>query len=157
MNRIIFIAALFPLLAVAQSTLPKQPPQYVVVHKDARIDALVRKQAEVNDATIKLTKRSDKGFRIQVINTNDRNLAFSIKSKLLQLYPDQKVYMSYAAPFYKLRFGNFSKKEDADNYKKELSKTFTQPMYIVADQVEIKPMTEEEYLAEKQKAATSKN
>lgn len=152
MNRILIIAAILPAFAVAQTTGAKQEPQYVVVHKDPRIDVLVKKQAEVNDATIKLTKRSDKGYRIQVINTNDRNLAFSIKSKLLQLYPEQKVYMSYAAPFYKLRFGNFLKKEDADNFKKELSRIFTQPMYVVADQVEVRPMTEEEYLAEKQKA-----
>lgn len=156
MNRLILIALLFPFASFAQ-TGAKQDPQYVAVHKDPRIDVLVKKQAEVNDASIKLYRKSDKGFRIQVINTNDRNLAFSIKAKLLQLYPDQKVYMSYAAPFYKLRFGNFLKKEDADNYKKELSKFFTQPMYIVNDQIEIKPMTEEEYLAEKNKTVSMRN
>lgn len=148
--------ALLSTILILTSSLFAQPAlkheQYVVVHKDARIDALAKKQADVNDATIKLYKRSDKGFRIQVINTNDRNLAFSIKTKLLQLYPDQKVYLSYSPPFYKIRFGNFQKKEDADTYKNELSKIFTQPMYVVNDQIEIKPMSEEEYLAEKQKS-----
>lgn len=156
MRLLSIIAIVLPFTVSAQLT-SKQPAQFVTVHKDPRVDALMKKQAEVNDATIKLYRKSDKGFRIQVINTNDRVLAFSIKAKLLQLYPDQKVYMSYAAPFYKLRFGNFLKKEDADTYKTELSKIFTQPMYVVNDQIEIKPMTEEEYLAEKQKLNGPKN
>lgn len=156
MYRLLLLFNLLPLFCRAQNTDPSAG-EYVVLHQDPRLGLLVKKQADVNDATIKLYKKTDKGYRIQVINTNDRNLAFSIKAKLLQLYPEQKVYMSYSPPFYKLRVGNFLKKEEAELFKTDLSKIFSQPMYVVFDVIEIKPMTEEEYLLDKQQKATPGN
>jgi len=45
----------------------------VVIHKDARIDLLVKKQAEINEETTRNSRRVAKGFRLLVVNTNKRD------------------------------------------------------------------------------------
>ncbi|MFZ4059481.1 MAG: hypothetical protein ACOYKE_15160, partial [Ferruginibacter sp.] len=72
--------------------------------------------------------------------TTDRTYAMSIRSKLLQRYPDQKVYMSFQPPYIKLKFGNFAEKADAEKVKKELSdsKIITNNIYVVPENVELK-------------------
>ncbi len=59
----------------------------VIVHKDPRIDMLVKKQVEINEITTRNARRFVPGFRILVVNTNDRNKALSAKSKLYQQFP----------------------------------------------------------------------
>src|SRR5438876_325751 len=79
----------------------------IVIHKDPRIDLLVKKQAQVNEETTREARRNIPGYRIQVINTNDRNAAISAKTKIYQLYPELKAYLLYQSPYFRLRVGNF--------------------------------------------------
>jgi len=109
----------------------------IVIHKDPRIDLLVKKQAQINEETTREARRSVPGFRIQVINTSDRNAAINAKTKVYQLYPELKAYLLYQSPYFRLRVGNFKDKEDADDYIKALSKQFGN-VYLVRDIVEIK-------------------
>jgi SPOR domain len=115
----------------------------VVVMKDARINTLLKKQADINKKVIE-SKKPTKGFRIQVLNTTDRNQALSAKSKLLSLYPEHKVYLMYQAPYFKIRFGNFADRNDANNLKKELSRMFPAGVFIIPSEIEIKQEKERE-------------
>jgi hypothetical protein len=110
----------------------------IVIHKDPRIDLLVKKQSQINEETTREARRSVPGFRIQVINTSDRNAAINAKTKVYQLYPELKAYLLYQSPYFRLRVGNFKDKEEADDYVKALSKQFGN-VYLVRDIVEIKP------------------
>jgi hypothetical protein len=110
----------------------------IVIHKDPRIDMLVKKQASINEETTRDARRNVPGFRIQVINTSDRNAAISAKTKIYQLYPELKAYLLYQSPYFRLRVGNFRDKDEADSYLKALSKQFTN-VYLVRDIVEIRP------------------
>ncbi len=92
----------------------------VFVVKDSRLDLLVKKKAEINKKSAD-SKKPTKGYRIQVLNTTDRNQALAAKSKLLTLYPDQKTYLMYTAPYFKIRIGNFVGKNEADDLKKEFT------------------------------------
>jgi len=136
MQKILLIAIIgcFSLGAFAQADSTSS----IVIHKDPRIDMLVKKQAQINEETTRDARRSAPGFRIQVINTSDRNAAISAKTKIYQLYPELKAYLLYQSPYFRLRVGNFKEKEDADDYLKALSKQFTN-VYLVRDIVEIKP------------------
>jgi hypothetical protein len=136
MQKILLIAIIgcFSLSAFAQADSTSS----IVIHKDPRIDMLVKKQAQINEETTRDARRSAPGFRIQVINTSDRNAAISAKTKIYQLYPELKAYLLYQSPYFRLRVGNFKEKEDADDYLKALSKQFTN-VYLVRDIVEIKP------------------
>ncbi len=71
----------------------------VIIHKDPRLDILAKKQAEINALAAKLAARSAMGYRLQVLSTNDRELAMRTKTQLLQRFPEQKAYMSYQLPY----------------------------------------------------------
>jgi len=111
----------------------------VVVHKDPRIDMLVKKQIDINEETTRDTRRTMSGYRLQVINSNDRNKVFAAKARIYQNYPELKPYLMYQPPFYKLKVGNFKTKEEAEEYRKELAREFPGGVYIVRDIIEVKP------------------
>jgi hypothetical protein len=115
----------------------------VIVHKDFRLDILSRKVAELNAAATKAAARSAMGYRLQVLSTNDRDLAMRTRTQLLQRYPDQKVYMLFQAPYLKLKFGNFSSKQEADLYKSQISRMLGgSTIYTLTERIEIKPEKE---------------
>ena len=76
-----------------------------------------------------------------LLNTNDRPLAMKVRTQLLQHFPEQKVYMSFQPPYIKMKFGNFLDREEAESYKKDISrhKLVSGNIYIVPDNIEVKP------------------
>jgi SPOR domain len=110
----------------------------IVIHKDPRIDLLVKKQIEVNEETTRNARRFVSGFRIQVINTSDRNAAIAAKTKIYKLFPELKAYLLYQSPYFRLRVGNFKDQEEAEGYRKALSKEFPNSVFLVRDTVEVK-------------------
>jgi len=110
----------------------------IVIHKDPRIEQLIKKQIEINEETTRNARRNVPGFRIQVINTSDRNAAMAAKTKIYQLFPDLKVYLLYQSPYFRLRVGNFKDKEEAEDYRKALSREFPNSVFLVRDTIEIK-------------------
>ena len=58
-------------------------------------------------------KSSISGYRIHVISSRDRNEVNKLKAKIYSEFPDMKPYMSYHAPNFKLRVGNYFYKIDA--------------------------------------------
>ena len=122
----------------AQSDTPS-----VVVHKDPRIDLLIKKQIDINEETTRDNRRTAQGYRILVINSNDRKKVFEAKAKIYQLYPELKPYLLYQAPFYKLKVGNFKTREEAEEFRIELSRDFPSGLYIVRDIIEVRPERKE--------------
>ncbi|RYY71787.1 MAG: SPOR domain-containing protein [Chitinophagaceae bacterium] len=117
----------------------------VIVNKDRRIDILGEKMYAYNVGLAK-NIRSGKGYRLMLLSTNDRDAAMSLRSKLLQQYPDHKVYMAYQSPFIKLKMGNFVEKADAEKLKKQLlaQRLVTGNIYVLPETIEIKPEPEED-------------
>lgn len=117
----------------------------VIIEKDERLDILGEKMLAYN---INLAKsvRSGKGYRLMVLRTNDRNMAMQLRSKLLQQFPEHKVYMVYQNPFIKIKMGNFTDKDEAENVKNYLirSKMIMGNIYLVPETIEIKPPKEED-------------
>ncbi|MEO7766280.1 MAG: SPOR domain-containing protein [Ferruginibacter sp.] len=111
----------------------------VTVFKDSRLDILAKKEAEFNEANA-LGPKSAKGYRLMVLSTNDRAQAMNLRARLLQKFPEQKVYMSFQPPYIKLKFGNFLERSEADDYKKEITdnKLVTTNIYLVPEIIEIK-------------------
>lgn len=107
----------------------------VIVNKDPRLDILTEKQAMINRASTRIMK----GYRLQVITTRKREDAFQIKGELLKRFPDQKTYTIYQSPYFKVRFGNFAERSEAEKYKNILSGIYSQGIYVVADMIEYTP------------------
>ena len=112
----------------------------VTVVKDPRLDILAKKEAEFNKTTVGLGSKAAKGYRLLVVNSNDRNYAMKVRTQLLQLFPDQKPYMTFQAPFIKIKFGDFVEKGEAERYKKMIAsyKIVTNNIYLVSEIVEVK-------------------
>ena len=112
----------------------------VTVHRDPRLDILGNYEADINKNTVGLGTKAAKGYRLLIVSSNDRNYAMKVRTALLQRYPEEKVYMTYQAPFIKLKFGNFISREDADRYRKMItsSKIVTTNVYLVPELVEVK-------------------
>ncbi len=112
----------------------------VVINKDFRLDILARKEAELNMAATKAASRTAMGFRLQVLSTNDKELAFKTRTQLLQKFPEQKPYMSFQAPYIKIKFGNFKTKQEAESYRTQISRMLGgASIYIVSERIEVKP------------------
>ncbi len=114
----------------------------VVVVKDYRYDILSNKKAEINKKAA-IARTPVKGYRLQIMNTTDRTEAFDAKAKMLQTYPEHKLYMSYQAPYFKLRMGNFKEYADAAALKKEINDLFPKGITIIPSTIEFKPEKEE--------------
>ena len=109
----------------------------IIISKDPRLDILTQKQAEINKRTGMMTSSGlYKGFRIQVLSTTNRDEANKIKGDVLSRFNDQKAYLTYHSPYFKVRVGNFIKKEDAEKFRQQLNKYYPQGVYVVEDAIE---------------------
>src|SRR4029079_15501213 len=129
---------LFSLIMIAIS-VTAQDTSSVVVHKDPRIDILLKKQGEVNAAIKKANARTAKGYRLLVINTNKRDDAIAAKTKVYTTFPELKAYLVYQSPYFRLKVGNFKTRDEAIQYQKSLGSYFPKGVFIIADTIEITP------------------
>lgn len=109
----------------------------VIIHKDPRIDLLIRKQSEVNEIASRDERRIGKGFRLLVINTNKREDAIAAKTKVYTYFPELKAYLIYRSPFFRLKVGNFKERSDAEEYQKKLDHYFPNGVFIMSDMIEL--------------------
>jgi hypothetical protein len=149
---LVILTLTFSLETMAQNTVAANNPALiqsssVVVHKDPRIDVLIKKKAAINKAA-KNVARTARGYRLLIINTNSRDEAIAAKTKLYTYYPDLKSYLQYQSPYYKLRAGNFKTRDEADRVRKQLGSMFPKGVFIVNDIIEIKPEREEKEIEE---------
>lgn len=125
----IFIAA----ITFAQDT------NSIVIHKDPRLDILLKKQGDINTAIKKANTHSAKGYRLLVINTNKRDDAIAAKTKVYTNFPELKAYLVYQSPYFKLKAGNFRTREEAQQYQKSLNYYFPKGVFIISDIIEVNP------------------
>jgi hypothetical protein len=85
-----------------------------------------------------------RGYRLLVLNTNSRDEAIAAKSKIYTHFPDQKAYLTYQSPFFKLKAGNFQTRDDAKRYQSLMNTLFPKGVYIVNDVIEVAPVKDEE-------------
>jgi hypothetical protein len=112
----------------------------VIVNKDPRFDEMAAKQAEINKKAVRSGPRRVRGFRIQAANTQNRDEANSVKAELLRRFPDQKSYLLYQAPNFRVRIGNFLTQREAFQLRKLISALYPEKgIYIVPDIVEYTP------------------
>ncbi len=139
MKKFLFaLCCLVTLSCLAQDTTSLIGPA-VVIHKDPRIDWLVKKQASVNAAFRKAAGRTMRGYRLLIINTNSRDEAIDAKTKIYTHFPDQKAYLIYQSPFFKLKAGNYQTRDEAKRYQSLMNIIFPKGVFIVNDTIEVKP------------------
>lgn len=136
------LVSLFLLVSCSGFSQTISDTSSVVVHKDPRLDMLVKKQVEINEETTRNARKIARGYRLLVINTNKRDEAIGAKSKLYQYFPELKSYLYYQTPYFKVKAGNFKEKKEAEDYQKKLNKVFQKGVFIMSDLIEVKPEKE---------------
>jgi hypothetical protein len=133
------VIGIFAFMIIMISASAQKDSTGVVVHKDPRIDMLVKKQIEHNEVTTRESRRFVQGFRILIMNTNDRNKATDAKTKMYQEFPDLRTYLQWQAPFFKLKVGDFKTRQEADEALEEIKRLFPTGIYVVRDIIEVNP------------------
>lgn len=144
MKKVFLFIGFISFAAIANAQIVKDTiSNTVYVAKDSRYDLLVKKKAEINKKAADARKPTQ-GFRIQVLNTTDRNQALAAKSKLLSQFPEHKTYLMYQTPYFKIRIGNFVEKKDADDLKRQLARMFPTGVFVIPSEIETKPKEEKD-------------
>jgi SPOR domain len=147
MRSILFIISLgFGTAVLAQDSLHVDSVAGMIkIIKDPRLDILAAKQAEFGKSAASAPavlggRTAGRGYRVMVLNSNDKELAMKVRAQLLQHFPEQKLYMSFQAPYIKIKFGDFLDRNEADRYKKMIinGKLVSSSVYVVSDIIEIK-------------------
>lgn len=123
----------------AQTQVDSTDSSSVTVHKDPRIDMLIKKQIQINELTTRDARRHVQGYRILVISTNDRNKANSAKTKIYQEFPELNAYLMWQSPNMKLKVGDFKSREEAEPYLSAIQRFFPNGVYIIRDIIEVNP------------------
>lgn len=102
----------------------------VIIHEEEGIPFLLNTHIEMN----KRHKYVD-GYRIQLYSGSGqqaKHKALGVKGKVLDLFSDEPIYLSFTAPFWRVRVGNYRNKHEALGLLNRLKKEFPNG-YIVKD------------------------
>ena len=102
------------------------------------IDKVFIKSQFKNLDRMKLNTLSDaKGFRLQIYETSSVEEANKKILKFKKALRDS-IYMSFEAPFYKVRYGNYSTREQAEIEKKNILSKGYKSVWIVKSNIHLK-------------------
>jgi hypothetical protein len=102
--------------------------------QDDKVDLLVSKHVQINQ-----NRNGIEGYRIQIFfdsGTNSKIRAKSIYDSFLAKYPDIGAYLSFKAPNYKVRIGDFRTKLDAQHFLNEIIADYPNA-WIIEDQINL--------------------
>lgn len=105
----------------------------VEVIKDARINDLIKKQGEIIPPA---TQVQINGYRVQIFFDSDKSKVDNARMQFAKTNPKVETYITYKAPNYLLRVGNFRTQMDADRLKAEVSTQFP-TSFIVQEKVNL--------------------
>lgn len=126
-------------LSISVIALSQKVDDYSYVIRDPRIDRLVEKHRLYNQ-----TNPGVDGFRVQIFfdsGNNSKKAAQTAREKFMETNPDVAAYLTFKAPYYRVRIGNFRTKLEAEGFLFQLA-TIYPNAFTVPDRVQIEKKTE---------------
>lgn len=105
----------------------------ITVVKDGRIDELIKKQSEIIPPA---TSLEIPGYRLQLTFESSRSDLDNARSRFIAQYPKIDTYVSFSAPYYFLKAGDFRTHLEAEKIKSEISAQFPTCM-IIKEQINL--------------------
>jgi hypothetical protein len=62
-----------------------------------------------------------------------------VKSTLMRDFPDHKTYLIYQSPHFKVQIGNFRKRDEAEQLRKQVNKLYPTGVIVIPSTIEVKP------------------
>jgi len=121
------------------------------------LDSLVYKSRDVKEGTPKTVE--SQGFRVQIYSSNRSQEAkagaFAAEKSFSETFPETHAYVTYSAPFWKVRVGDFATYFEALNFSGKVKDAFPDiatEIFVVKES--IKPIYLEEQQVLKQEETT---
>ena len=108
----------------------------VVIIKDKKIDALIQNKSNIKRITTG-------GYRVQLYFSTNKDEVNEKRLKFIKSYPRIETYITYDAPNYILRVGDFMERNEAEKLKKEIFREFPDN-FIIKTAINIPNDDEEE-------------
>jgi hypothetical protein len=135
-------------LFLLPSMLFAQERGKVEVVKDPKVDSLIQdylveKKAgtPANVPAGNAAPVSTDGFRVQIYSGAQRQAAYDAQAKFQEKFPDQRTYISYSEPYFKVHVGDFRTRLEAEKMAHDLKPWFS-GLFIVQEKVTPKLNTE---------------
>ncbi|MDR2389689.1 MAG: SPOR domain-containing protein [Tannerellaceae bacterium] len=126
---------------------PKPDKGSVVINQSATIHNIIGARRQGTDVeTTADGKQYLKylGYRVQIFSGNDhrtsRDEAFKREKEMKDLIPHIPTYVTYNAPFWRLRIGDYASHEEAYHIQRQLMQSFPRygkEMYIIREEIRI--------------------
>jgi hypothetical protein len=129
-----FLICLFflPGIASAQKYLTTyHKDSTIVLSRDERIDQLITRQKDHNTLN-----QSVEGYRVQIYFGSVRQKAADVKQDFSGKHPDIISYLTYLAPNFKVRVGDFRTRLEAQGFLKSIEGQYP-TSFIVQDEIKL--------------------
>ena len=114
---ITYLFFLFTLLLLTGYSQNTKENSGVVIIKDKKIDDLIKNKSNIR-------RISTAGYRVQIYFSTDKDKVQDLRMKFIKQYPKMETYITFDAPNYILRVGDFTEKNDAERFKKEIFREY---------------------------------
>jgi hypothetical protein len=122
----------FPHLLSAQKTLTTyRKDSAIVLSRDSRIDELIARQKDSNTL-----KQSISGYRVQIYFGGVRQKATEVKLDFSGKHQSVVSYLTYSAPNFKVRVGDFRTRLEAQGFLKSIEGQYP-TSFIVQDEIRL--------------------
>ena len=121
------------------SVFSQKAEDYSYVNRDTRIDRLVEKHRQYNQSNPGVD-----GFRVQIFfdsGNNSKKAAQTARERFMEVYPEVSAYLTFKAPYYRVRVGDFRTKLEAEGFLFQLSSNYPNA-FSVPDRIQIEKKTE---------------
>lgn len=112
-----YLFFLFTLLLLTGYSQNTKENSGVVIIKDKKIDDLIKNKSNIR-------RISTAGYRVQIFFSTDKDKVQDLRMKFIKQYPKMETYITFDAPNYILRVGDFTEKNDAERFKKEIFREY---------------------------------
>lgn len=123
----------FFLISIFFSIISFSQENQIEIIKDYRIDALVKKQGEIIPPA---SVPQIIGYRIQLFFDTEKKAVDDARAKFISMYPKVDTYVTYTAPNYFLKVGNFRTHLEAEKVKTSVDKEFP-TNYIIKELINL--------------------
>lgn len=118
----------FMMVALAVFVADVSTAQNIQVSEDAGVSAAMQRYMADSKAN-----QNMKGYRIQIITTDDRRKMEAAQSKFKAMYPEIFLDWEHVVPYYKIKVAGFRSKLDLQPFLVELREHFPSAIPIVDD------------------------
>ena len=103
----------------------------IILTRDERLDQLITRQKDNNTL-----KQTIPGYRIQIYFGGARQKAAEVKLDFGGKHPEMPSYLTYSAPNFKVRVGDFQTRMEAQKFLKNIEGQYS-TAFIIPDEVKL--------------------